>query len=43
MERLSPKSSVKPNVVVLFDEAFNSVSNSKQLDVHVSYFDDSSC
>ena len=39
MERLYPKSSVKPSVVVLFDEAFNSVSNAKQLDVHVSYFD----
>ena len=36
---LTPISGIQPNFVVLFDEAYNSVSNTKQLDVHVSYFD----
>ena len=29
----------KPDFVVLFDEAFNSAINLKQLDVQISYFD----
>ena len=35
---LSPSSCIKLHFFV-FDKAFNSVSNLKQLDVHVSYFD----
>ena len=39
MQSLSSSSCINPNFLVLFDEAFNSVSNLKQLNVHISYFD----
>ena len=40
MKQLTPKDTEPPYFVVSFDEAFNSVSNQKQLDVHLIYFDE---
>ena len=40
MKQLAPKDTEPPYFVVSFDEAFNSVSNQKQLDVHLIYFDE---
>ena len=40
MKQLTPKYTEPPCFVVSFDEVFNSVSNQKQLDVHLIYFDE---
>ena len=40
MKQLTLKDIEPPYFVVSFDEAFNSVSNQKQLDVHLIYFDE---
>ena len=40
MKQLTLKDTEPPDFVVSFDEAFNSVSNQKQLDVHLIYFDE---
>ena len=40
MKQLTLKGSEPPYFVVSLDEAFNSVSNQKQLDVHLIYFDE---
>ena len=39
IQSLSLSSCIKPDFVFLFDEAFNSAINLKQLDVQISYFD----
>ena len=39
MKQLTLKENEPPYFVVSFDEAFNSVSNQKQVDVHLIYFD----
>lgn len=38
MKQLTPKDTEPPLFVVNLDKAFNSVSNDKQLDVHLIYF-----
>ena len=38
MKQLTPKDTEPPYFVSSFDEALNSVSNQKQLDVHLIYF-----
>ena len=40
MKQLTPKDAEPPYFVLSFDKAFNSVSNQKQLDVHLIYFDE---
>ena len=40
MKQLTLKGSEPPYFVVSLDEALNSVSNQKQLDVHLIYFDE---
>ena len=40
MKQLTPKDTGPPYFVVSFDEAFNSVLNQKQIDVHLIYLDE---